>query len=187
MQNLEELKNQVKKCKKCELCSNNATKVFGKGNEYAEIMIIGEAPGEKEEIDGIPFVGRAGEKLNKYLKEAGFDKEKDIYFANVLKCRTTDKNNNKKDRRPQEDEIKNCRTFLKQQIEIINPKFIILCGVTAMKFFKITEPLKNIHGKEISKNGRKIYPVYHPVARVKDEIKINDLKNIKRKIKEQNE
>lgn len=65
MQNLEELKNQVKKCKKCELCSNNATKVFGKGNEYAEIMIIGEAPGEKEEIDGIPFVGRAGEKLNK--------------------------------------------------------------------------------------------------------------------------
>lgn len=183
MQNLEELKKQVKNCKKCKLCSDKTLKVFGKGNEHSGIMIIGEAPGEKEEIEGIPFVGRAGENLNKYLKEAGFDIEKDIYFCNVLKCRTTDKNNNKKDRRPQKDEIKNCRTFLEQQIKIINPKVIILCGVTAMKFFKITEPLKNIHGKGITKNGRKIYQVYHPVARVKDEIKINDLRNIIREIK----
>ncbi len=180
MQNLEELKKQVEKCKKCKLCSNNATKVFGKGNEYAEIMIIGEAPGCEEVEDGKPFVGTAGKKLDNYLIEAGFDKEKDIYFCNVLKCRTTDKNNKEKDRRPQKDEIKNCRTFLEQQIEIINPKVIILCGVTAMKFFKIAEPLKNIHGKEITKNGRKIYPVYHPVARVKDETKINDFKNIKK-------
>ena len=180
MINLDELKKQVEKCQKCELCSENATKVFGKGNEHAEIMIVGEAPGEKEEIEGIPFVGRAGENLNKYLKEAGFNIEKDIYFCNVLKCRTTDENKNKKDRRPQKDEIKNCRTFLEQQIEIINPKVIILCGVTATKFFKITEPLKNIHGKEIAKNGRKIYPVYNPVARVKDETKINDLLNIKK-------
>lgn len=179
MQNLEELKKQVEKCKKCKLCSNEAIKVFDKGNEHAEIMIVGEAPGEKEEIEGIPFVGRAGENLNKYLKEAGFNIEKDIYFCNVLKCRTTNENKIKKDRRPQKDEIKNCRTFLEQQIEIINPKVIILCGVTAMKFFKIAEPLKNIHGKEIAKNGRKIYPVYHPVARVKDEIKIKDLLNIK--------
>lgn len=189
MQNLEELKKQVELCEKCELCSNNATKVFGKGNEHAEIMIIGEAPGCEEVKNREPFVGKAGVKLKSYLKEAGFDIEKDIYFCNVLKCRTTDenKNKNKKDRRPQKDEIKNCRTFLEQQIEIIKPKVIILCGVTAMKFFKITELLKIIHGKEITKNGRKIYPVYHPVARVKDEIKINDLKNIKRKIKEQNE
>ena len=72
---------------------------------------------------------------------------------------------------------------MEQQIEIINPKVIILCGVTAMKFFKIAEPLKNIHGKEIIKNGRKIYPVYHPVARVKDETKIEDLKSIMKSIK----
>lgn len=187
MQNLEELKKQVKNCKKCKLCSDKTLKVFGKGNEHSGIMIIGEAPGKNEEKEGIPFVGKAGENLNKYLKEAGFNIEKDIYFCNVLKCRTTDENKIKKDRRPQKDEIKNCRTFLEPQIEIINPKVIILCGVTAMKFFKIAEPLKNIHGKEITKNGRKIYPVYHPVARVKDETKINDLKNIIRKIKEQNE
>ena len=186
MQNLEELKNQVELCEKCSQIKNK-TKVFGKGNKQAEIMIIGEAPGCEEVKNREPFVGKAGENLNKYLKEAGFDIEKDIYFGNVLKCRTIDENNNKKDRRPQKDEIKNCRTFLEQQIEIINPKVIILCGVTAMKFFKIAEPLKSIHGKEITKNGRKIYPVYHPVARVKDETKINDLKNIKRKIKEQNE
>lgn len=178
MQNLEELKKQVEKCQKCKLCSNEAIKVFGKGNEHAEIMIIGEAPGCEEVKKREPFVGTAGKNLDKCLKEAGFDIEKDIYFANVLKCRPI--GNNEKDRRPKKDEIKNCRTFLEQQIEIINPKVIILCGVTAMKFFKITEPLKNIHGKEIIKNGRKIYPVYHPVARVKDEIKINDLLNIKK-------
>ena len=181
MINLDELKKQVEKCQKCELCSENATKVFGKGNEHAGIMIIGEAPGCEEVKKREPFVGRAGEKLNTYLLETGFDIEKDIYFANVLKCRPI--SNNEKDRRPKEDEIKNCKNFLEQQIEIINPKVIILCGVTAMKFFKIIEPLKNIHGKEITKYGRKIYPVYHPVARVKDEIKINDLKNIKKGMK----
>lgn len=183
MQNLEELKKQVKNCKKCKLCSDKTLKAFGKGNEHSGIMIIGEAPGKNEEKEGIPFVGKAGKNLGNYLIEAGFDIEKDIYFCNVLKCRTTDKNNNKKDRRPKEDEIKNCRTFLEQQIKIINPKIIILCGVTAMKFFKIIEPLKSIHGKEIIKNGRKIYPVYHPVARIKDETKINDLRNIMREIK----
>lgn len=177
MQNLEELKKQVELCEKCSQIKNK-TKVFGKGNKQAEIMIIGEAPGCEEVENGKPFVGTAGKKLDNYLIEAGFDKEKDIYFANVLKCRPI--GNNEKDRRPKKDEIKNCRTFLERQIEIINPKVIILCGVTAMKFFKITEPLKNIHGKEITKNSRKIYPVYHPVARVKDEIKINDLKNIKK-------
>ena len=144
-------------------------------------MIIGEAPGCEEVKKREPFVGRAGEKLNTYLLETGFDIEKDIYFANVLKCRPI--SNNEKDRRPKEDEIKNCKNFLEQQIEIINPKVIILCGVTAIKFFKIIEPIKNIHSKENTKNGRKIYPVYHPVARVKDEIKINDLKNIKKGMK----
>ncbi len=182
MINLYELKKQVELCEKC-LQIKNKTKVFGKGNEHAEIMIIGEAPGCEEVKNREPFVGKAGVKLKSYLKEVGFDIEKDIYFCNVLKCRTTDKNKNKKDRRPQKDEIKNCRTFLEQQIEIINPKFIILCGVTAMKFFKIAEPLKNIHGKEITKNGRKIYPVYHPVARVKDKTKIEDLKSIMKSIK----
>lgn len=182
MQNLEELKKQVELCEKCSQIKNK-TKVFGKGNKQAEIMIIGEAPGCEEVENWKPFVGTAGKKLDNYLIEAGFDKEKDIYFCNVLKCRTTDKNNNKKDRRPKEDEIKNCKNFLEQQIEIINPKVIILCGVTAMKFFKIAEPLKNIHGKEITKNGRKIYPVYHPVARVKDKTKIEDLKSIMKSIK----
>ena len=121
------------KCENCTACALGATRnniVFSDGNpSTAKIVLIGEAPGETEDETGRPFVGRAGQLLNDFLKEAGISREEDVYIINTVKCRPP------KNRVPSDEEKATCRKFLDAQIDIINPRAIVLCGATALKSF----------------------------------------------------
>ena len=122
-----------KKCQSCKSCALGATRtnmVFSDGNpETARIVLIGEAPGETEDLEGKPFVGRAGQLLNEILAEAGISREEDLYIINTVKCRPPE------NRVPTDLEKACCSKFLKAQIDIIKPQAIVLCGATALKSF----------------------------------------------------
>ena len=122
-----------KKCSSCKACALGATRhnvVFSDGNpETAKIVFIGEAPGETEDMEGRPFVGRAGQLLNEFLAEAGISREEDLYIINTVKCRPPE------NRVPTDLEKACCSKFLKAQIDIIKPQAIVLCGATALKSF----------------------------------------------------
>ena len=159
---LEKLKNECGKCFACELSQTRTNIVFADGNpKTASIILIGEAPGENEDLQGIPFVGRAGKLLNEFLASASISRENDLYIINTLKCRPP------KNRVPSMKEKESCRHFLISQIEIIDPKIILLCGATAMKSFIADKtPISKIRGEvfEIEVNGKKYkaMPIFHP-------------------------
>lgn len=140
---LDKLKKECELCKNCELHKTRNNVVFADGNpETAKIILIGEAPGENEDLQGKPFVGRAGKLLNEFLEKAGISREKDLYIVNTVKCRPP------KNRVPSNIEKESCRKFLLSQIEIINPKVILLCGATALKSFINTKtPISKIRGE----------------------------------------
>lgn len=122
-----------KKCQSCKSCALGATRtnmVFSDGNpETARIVLIGEAPGETEDLEGKPFVGRAGQLLDEFLAEAGISRQEDLYIINTVKCRPPE------NRVPTDLEKACCSKFLKAQIDIIKPQAIVLCGATALKSF----------------------------------------------------
>ncbi len=174
---LNEISLKVKNCEDCSLHKNRKCSVFSKGNTNAQIMLIGEAPGKLENEKGLPFVGKSGELLDSLLKQAGFENpESDIYFCNVVKCRPV-KNN--KDRKPSKEEILSCKKFLFEQIDIIKPKIIILCGNTAKNVFGINETMKTSHGRMYKKNETILFTIYHPRASITNKLKIQDLRKIK--------
>jgi DNA polymerase len=180
MNNLENIKNECLNCQRCTLYQNRTNCVFSDGNINAKVMIIGEAPGENEDLQGKPFVGIAGKLLNKYLSLAGLSREKDIYITNIVKCRPP------KNRKPKSSEKQACLNFLLKQIEIISPKIIILCGGTALETFIKNKKMAEVHGKTLELNiNNQIYnaiPIYHPspLCRVKNkqEITVEDLTKI---------
>lgn len=159
---LNELKEKCKDCIGCDLYKTRTNIVFADGNsQTATIVLIGEAPGENEDLQGIPFVGRAGKLLNEFLEKAGISREKDLYIINTVKCRPP------KNRVPSNAEKDACRHFLLTQIEIINPKIILLCGATAMKsFLDGKTPISKARGEifAIEINGKKYpsMPIFHP-------------------------
>ena len=130
------------KCESCTSCALGKTRqnmVFSDGNaETAKIVLIGEAPGEMEDECGRPFVGRAGQLLDHFLSEAGISRDNDLYIINTVKCRPPE------NRVPSDDEKSTCRKFLDAQIDIINPKAIVLCGATALKSFVETDKKRTI-------------------------------------------
>ena len=131
--------------------------VVSRGNPLAKLMIIGEAPGAKEEEVGEPFVGRSGKLLDKLLQNAGIDINQDVYFCNVVKCRPP------KNRRPTKIEIQENLPWLYQQIKLVNPTVIVLVGATALEaILKIKSPISILRGKWIDWEGRLIMPVFHP-------------------------
>lgn len=160
---LNELKSKCGEfCKPCELGKTRHNVVFADGNpNTASIVLIGEAPGENEDLQGIPFVGRAGKLLNEFLEKSDLSRENDLYIINTVKCRPP------KNRIPTNIEKEACRPIMLKQIEIINPKIILLCGATAMKsFLKGKTPISKIRGEilEIEVNGKKYHamPIFHP-------------------------
>lgn len=126
---LKELQNVCNQCKACELSKTRTSVVFSDGNPDAPIMLIGEAPGADEDMSGTPFVGRAGQLLNIFLAEAGFDRQKDFYICNTIKCRPP------QNRIPANEEKRACQAYLAGQISIVKPKIILLCGATAAQSF----------------------------------------------------
>jgi len=163
--NWEELEQECKNCEKCKLCKNRKNVVIGEGNKNAKIMFIGEGPGADEDEQGLPFVGKAGQLMNNALKGVGINRE-EVYIANIVKCRPPG------NRDPEQDEIKECIQYLKNQIELIKPEKIILLGRIALKAilgeqYNITQT----RGTVIEKDSIKYYPTYHPAALLRDETK----------------
>ena len=180
MNYLENLKKECEICKNCTLCETKNNTVFSDGNQSAKILLIGEAPGENEDLQAKPFVGMAGKIMNKYLELAGISREHDLYITNIVKCRPP------KNRKPKSDEKKACFHYLIRQIEFINPKVIILCGGTALETFIKGKKISDVHGSKfiINVNDKEYIAsaIYHPspLCRVKNklEITVEDLKNI---------
>lgn len=153
----EELHKMVQECTNCRLCQTRTQTVFGRGNPKAKWLFIGEAPGEQEDKQGYPFVGKAGQLLDNILYAAGLDREQDIYIANVVKCRPPGNRN------PAGDEIVACQDYLLQQIKHINPTIIIALGRFAAQTLLNTEQsISRLRGKAHQYQGIPLIATFHP-------------------------
>lgn len=162
---LPELEQQVAACHRCPLADGRTQTVFGAGNPNARILIVGEAPGKNEDLQGVPFVGAAGHKLDALLEIAGLKRE-DVFIANVLKCRPPG------NRDPRPEEIELCTPFLREQTRTIDPEFIITLGNFATKFILKTERgITHLHGNMQMAGKFKVFPIYHPAAAIYDHTK----------------
>lgn len=158
----ESLKKDCLSCTDCQLCSTRTNVVFGVGNQKAEVLFIGEGPGEQEDLKGEPFVGRAGKLLDDMLAMIDLDRSK-IYIANTVKCRPP------KNRDPQPDEQAACLKWLNAQLELLRPKIIVCLGrISAMRFIKNDFKITKEHGLWFDYNGAKIMAIYHPAALLRD-------------------
>ncbi len=155
---LTEFNAQIKDCTKCRLAQGRTKFVFGVGNPNADVMFVGEGPGRDEDLQGEPFVGRAGKLLDKILAAINFDRTQ-VYIANIVKCRPPN------NRDPQPDEMAECMPYLLRQIELINPQFICCLGrISAQALLGVTTPLGKLREKFHDFNGRKLMVTYHPAA-----------------------
>ena len=153
-----ELKKKYSNCKKCKLWQGRIKFVYGEGNADADLMLIGEGPGADENITGRPFVGKAGQLLNKMLKAININRE-DVYIANIVKCRPPD------NRDPQPDEKEKCMPYLLEQIEIIRPKILLLLGkVSATTLFERKENLTYFRTNTLYFQSIRTFTTYHPAA-----------------------
>ena len=178
----DELKKACNECENCELCKTRTKCVFGVGNENADILFVGEAPGEQEDLSGTPFVGRAGQLLDKFLYAVDIKRE-DVYIANILKCRPP------KNRDPLPAEEDACIGYLREQVALINPKVIVCLGrISAMRLIKPDFKITKEHGTWFKKGNYLMTAVYHPAAVLRDPRKkedmLEDMKRIKEKISE---
>ena len=152
----EEFEHKCRVCHNCDLRGGAHNVVIYRGGRNAPLMIVGEAPGEQEDIKGLPFVGRSGQLLQNLLASYGFTDE-DYHICNIAKCRPPE------NRRPTPAEIKACKPLLAMQFTLVRPKVILLCGSTAYEGFFGTKPsMKDVRGHMIEKNGYYIMTTYHP-------------------------
>ena len=153
---LVELYHHLRDCHDCPLKATRTKLVFGAGNADADIMFVGEAPGADEDVQGEPFVGRAGQLLTKMIEAMGF-RRGDVYIANVVKCRPPGNRN------PEPDEIESCEPFLFRQIETIRPKVIVALGAFAARtLLKTQDPISRLRGRVYDYHGAKLIPTFHP-------------------------
>jgi uracil-DNA glycosylase family 4 len=149
---------QIKDCQKCPLKDTRTHFVFGEGNEHADIMFIGEAPGAEEDRTGRPFVGRAGQLLNKLLSHIKVKRE-DVFITNILKCRPPN------NRDPLPDEVEECLPYLHRQIDLIQPKIIVALGrIAAQNLLHTTAPLRQVRERLWQYKGVNLIVTYHPAA-----------------------
>jgi DNA polymerase len=156
---LAELERDALACTRCPLAGGRTNVVFGVGDPNADLMFVGEGPGQQEDLKGEPFVGRSGQLLDRLMtEEIGIGRDR-CYIANVVKCRPPG------NRDPLPDEITSCRPFLEQQVDIIDPKVIVTLGNFASKLLlDTTEGITKLRGKVYPYRGRVIVPTYHPSA-----------------------
>lgn len=156
---LDTLKEQCLTCRRCGLCETRRSVVFGTGNPRADVMFIGEGPGENEDLQGLPFVGRGGQLLDKMLDVVDLSREKNIYIANMVKCRPP------QNRDPADEEVAACRDWLRTQIELIDPKIIVCLGrVAAKRFISPSFMVTKEHGEFREMDGRLVMGTFHPAA-----------------------
>jgi len=178
----EKLIKECTECRKCELAKTRTNVVIGRGNINAPLMFIGEGPGEREDREGLPFVGAAG-KLLDLLLDALLIGEEDYYIANVVKCRPP------QNRIPHEEEAKNCLPYLREQVKLVKPKIIVCLGSTAVRYIVDKESkITQIRGNWIERNGFYIMPTFHPAALLRDESKKilmwSDIQKVKERLDE---
>jgi len=174
--NWEQLEDEAKQCRKCKLCQNRNNVVFGTGNKQADLMFIGEGPGADEDMQGIPFVGKAGKLMDMAFETIGLNRD-EVYIANIVKCRPPSNRN------PQDDEAMACLNYLRNQVILVKPKIIVLLGSVALKNILGKEyGITASRGKWIEKKGILYMPTWHPAALLRDETKkidfIKDLQQV---------
>ena len=166
---LSDIQKHVSSCTKCGLSETRTNPVFGEGSQEADLMFIGEAPGKDEDLQGRPFVGRAGQLLTKIIESIGLKRE-DVYIANILKSRPPDNRN------PQPDERAACTPYLLKQIECIKPKVICTLGKFSSQTLLDTEtPISSLRGKFYEYHGIKLMPTYHPAYLLRSSIGKKDV------------
>ncbi|MEO8893436.1 MAG: uracil-DNA glycosylase, partial [Coleofasciculaceae cyanobacterium] len=154
---IEPIKEHCNNCYRCDLGATRTHAVVGRGNPKAPIMIIGEGPGQNEDETGLPFVGKAGQLLEKILAAVELDTEQDVYIANIVKCRPPS------NRVPTTDEIAACKPYLLEQIRLVDPKIILLTGATAVKGLTGNKTgITKIRGTWMEWEGRLCMPILHP-------------------------
>jgi uracil-DNA glycosylase len=161
-------------CTRCPLSEGRTNVVFGNGNADADLMFVGEAPGRDEDLQGLPFVGRAGKLLDQLLGEVGLQRS-DVFVANVLKCRPPG------NRDPQPEEIETCRPYLHRQIELIEPKVICTLGNFATKLLTRSQRgITGVHGRpqvhELGGRTVRVFPIYHPAAALRSTNTLEELR-----------
>jgi len=153
---LRALRAEIGDCTRCKLHKGRTNIVFGEGNPSARLMFIGEGPGRDEDLKGRPFIGEAGQLLDRLINRMGFNRE-DVYIANIVKCRPAG------NRDPEEDEVSTCIGFLKQQIELIGPEVIMTLGrIAAHALLEIKIPITKLRGKFQSYGSTPVMPTFHP-------------------------
>ena len=180
--NWEDLEKSIIGCKKCKLCTNRTNIVFADGNKNANVMLIGEGPGADEDKQGVPFVGKAGQLMNKAFEGLGIDRKK-LYIANIVKCRPPN------NRVPEEDEARACLDYLRNQVILVKPEIIVLLGSVALKNILGQEyGITASRGKWFEKKEIKYMPTWHPAALLRDETKkIDFIKDLKKVVDEVNQ
>ncbi|MBP7529470.1 MAG: uracil-DNA glycosylase [Syntrophorhabdaceae bacterium] len=165
---LAHLKKTVLACERCDLAKTRKTVVFGEGNPKADIVFVGEAPGEEEDNQGRPFVGRAGKLLDQLIERIGVDRS-DVFICNVLKCRPPG------NRDPEPQEAASCREYLLAQLDIIRPRVICTLGRHAYNtLLEVDAPISRIRGKMTTFRGTPLLPTYHPSYLLRSQSKITD-------------
>lgn len=177
---MEELNNRCLGCDACILGKTRTKLVFGDGNPNAKVMLVGEGPGEQEDLQGIPFVGRAGKLLDDMLKMIDLDRSR-VYIANIVKCRPPH------NRDPQPEEREACSPWLRQQIDIVDPEIIICLGrIAATSLINGDFRITRQHGQWFDVDGRRYLAIYHPSALLRDVTKrpdtFTDLREIRSEI-----
>jgi DNA polymerase len=176
------LRGECESCTACELHTTRTNCVFGTGNTDADILFVGEAPGDNEDKTGVPFVGRAGQLLDQYLYAVDIPRES-VYIANILKCRPP------KNRDPLPAEEDACMDFLRRQVKLIRPKIIVCLGrIAAMRLIRPDYKITKEHGEWVQKGNFLITAVYHPALLLRDprrkEEMLVDMKKIKEKLEQ---
>ena len=173
-----ELEEKCRACRGCSLAETRTNCVFGVGDRDARLMFVGEAPGEQEDLQGIPFVGRAGQLLDRYLFAVDIKRE-DVYIANILKCRPP----HNRDPLPAEEDA--CIGFLREQVGLIRPRVIVCLGrIAAMRLISPDFKITRDHGTWYERGGFLMTAVYHPAALLRDPRKKDDMLADMKKIKE---
>ena len=181
---MNEITSEARSCLECSLGENRKNVVVGSGSLDAEIVLIGEAPGRKEDESGLPFVGSAGKLLDSLLASAGLERES-IFIGNILKCRPPG------NRRPKKAEIESCESYLRRQLEIIKPRVLAPMGNSALSYFQSRynlpeEPIGDAHGKvfyvEAPWGMIKLVPLYHPAAAIYKRELLGDLEKDMKKL-----
>jgi uracil-DNA glycosylase family 4 len=151
------IRSDIGDCTRCKLHTLGRRQiVFGVGNPQADLMFVGEAPGADEDLQGEPFVGRAGQLLTKIIEAIGLKRE-DVYIANVIKCRPP------QNRNPEQDEVETCEPFLFQQIDVIKPKVVVALGTFAARaLLRTLDPISRLRGRVFEYRGAKLIPTFHP-------------------------